>query len=225
MANEPVILADSVAEVPHIKAFDLLWAQRLSGIELDQLLIYVIDTVTADALPYLADQFDVAGEKGYRLATTDAQRRTLIKQAIELKRYIGTVWAVREAMKSVGFGDAELDEGIDEGTPAIDWAKFRVIADLGNDKGIPDPSSATELTALINYYKNVRSLLLDISYKCSITDTIPPLNDELFIGYEAPPLTDDLGWFGRFADGTYTADGSIRAIESNDSMTFTIIPV
>ncbi len=218
------ILADSVVDIPHVAAFDLLWSQRLSAIEIDQLLVYVIDTVTAEALPYLADQFDVAGEKGYRLANTDAQRRAIIKQAIELKRYLGTVWAVREAMKSIGFGDADLIEGVDEGTPAIDWAKFRVVADLGNERGIPDPSDASELTALINYYKNVRSLLLDISYKCTITDTLPPINDDnLNFKYITPLLDEDLGWIARFADGTYLADGSINANEGNDYMTVNII--
>lgn len=218
------ILADSIIDVPHLQAFDLMWAQRLSQIEIDQLLVYVIDTVTPTALPYLADQFDVAGEKGYRLATTDAQRRQVIKQAIELKRYAGTVWAVKQAMKSVGFGGAELDEEIDDGDPLHDWAKFRVIADLGNDKGIPDASGAAELTDLINYYKNVRSKLMDISYKATITDTLYQLNDDnLQIGFEAEPLLEDLGWIGRFADGTYRADGSINANEGNDYMNVTII--
>ena len=217
------IIADSVSEVTHIAAFDLLWAKRLSQIELDQLLVYVIDSVTPEALPYLADQFDVAGEKGYRLATTDAQRRQLIKNAVELKRYIGTVWAIRQAMKSVGFGDAILEEGVDEGTPDIDWAKFRILVDLGNDKGLPDTSGASELIALINYYKNVRSKLLDVSYKASITDTLPELLDDLFIGFGSDPMVEDLIWIRRFANGTYRADGSINANEGNDYMTVTII--
>lgn len=223
MANEKTILADSISEVPHLRAFDLLWAQRLSNIEVEQMLIYVIDTVTPTALPYLADQFDVAGEKGYRLATTDAQRRSLIKNAIELKRYIGTVWAIKQAMISVGFGDAELIEGVDEGTPEYDWAKFRVLADLGNDLGLPDTTGAAELAELINYYKNARSLLLDISYQAGITETIPPLNAEIFIGFETPVLDEDLGWIARFADGTYIADGSIPANEGNDNIAMTII--
>ena len=225
MANDNTILADSISEVAHLKAFDLLWAQRLSAIEIDQLLVYVIDTVTATALPYLADQFDVAGEKGYRLATTDEQRREIIKRAIELKRYIGTVWAIKQAMISVGFGDAQLIEGVDEGTPEYDWAKFRVLADLGNDLGLPDTAGAAELTSLINYYKNARSLLLDISYQMSISDIIPQLNDELFIGFEAPPFDDSLTHVARYHNGVYNYDGSIPYNDGNDAMTITIINV
>lgn len=222
MANNTPILADSIVEIPHLQAFDLLWAQRLSQIEIEQLLVYVIDTVTSTALSYLAEQFDVAGEKGWRLATTDEARRKLIKNAIELKRYIGTVWAVKEAMKFVGFADAILDEGVDDGDPLHDWAKFRIEVDLGNDKGLPDASGAAELTGLINYYKNVRSKLLDISYKFSMTDTLDQIFDEFDIFFEIPPDIEDLGWIARFYDGTYLYNGAINYNEGNDYMTVQI---
>lgn len=221
--STPIVLADSIADIPHLQAFDAMWQARLSAIELDQLLVYVIDTVHPSMLPFLADQFDVVGEAGYRLATTDEQRRAIIKQAIELKRYIGTVWAVKEAMRSLGFADAELVEGIDEGAPEIDWAKFRVEVDLGNERGLPDPSGAAELTALINYYKNVRSKLLDIGYRMSISDTLDPLTDSFEFSVSTPGLEDDLGYIARFADGTYLADGSIIANEGNDFMEFQIV--
>ena len=115
MANE-VILADSIDGVTHIAAFDLMWAKRLSQIEADAVLVYIIDTVDASALSWLARQFDVEGYRGYIFATNDDERRKVIKQAIELKRYMGTVWAVREAMRTVGYADALLDEGVDSPT-------------------------------------------------------------------------------------------------------------
>lgn len=167
----------------------------------------------------------MAGEKGYRLATTDEQRRAIIKRAIELKRYIGTVWAVKQAMISVGFGEAQLIEGVDEGTPEYDWAKFRVLADLGNDLGLPDTNGAAELTGLINYYKNARSLLLDISYQMSITDTIPQLDDELFVGFEAPPFDDIVTHISRRYDATYNYNGAITYSDGNDTLNVTIINV
>lgn len=220
MANDTVI-ADSLQAIEHVTAFDLLWKQRLSAIQADAVLVYIIDSVSAEALPFLAKQFDVDGEKGYSLATNDAERRAIIKQAIELKRYMGTVWAVKEAIRSVGYAGAVLDEGIDQGTPAIDWAKFRVEVDLGNSGGL-NSNTAAELTRLINYYKNVRSHLLDISYITSVSDTLPPLDDIFNIGFENAPVTSSLQWIGRFADGTYLANGSITAVEGNDSMQFTI---
>jgi phage tail P2-like protein len=50
------------------------------------------------------------GYKGWKLANTEDDKRSLIKKAIELHRYKGTVWAVKEAMKSIGFTDAVLIE-------------------------------------------------------------------------------------------------------------------
>lgn len=220
--SEPIILADSISEVPHLAAFDAMWAQRLNGIELEQLFVYIIDTITPEALPYLAEQFDVLGDKGYRLATTDAQRRQIIKQAIELKRYLGTVWAVKEAIRSVGYANATLVEGVNQGTPAIDWAKFRVVVDLGNTAGL-DGNTATELAKLINSYKNVRSKLLDISYVVSVTDTLPPLDDTLYYDFYQPDIIEDLGWKGRFYNGAFNYDGSQPYNDGNDTLTVTII--
>lgn len=222
MANDNTILADSISNVPHVSAFDLLWSQRLSAIEVDAVLVYIIDTVAADALPYLAQQFDVSGYKGYVLATTDAERRAIIKQAIELKRYLGTVWAVREAMKSVGYADAVLDEGVDEGDPDTDWAKFRVVVDLGNDKGL-DGNTPTELARLISEYKNARSQLLDISYTVSVSDTLPQLLDTFNAEFYQPPIIDPLGYISRFMNGALSMNGAGNMNEGNDYLTISII--
>lgn len=212
-----VILADSIADIPHLQAFDLVWEQHLSQLEIDAVLVYLIDNVSSDALPYLANQFDVEGEKGYRLAKTDEERRSVIKRAIELKRYIGTAWAVKEAIKSVGYADAELIEGVDEGTPEVDWAKFRVITDLGNDKGF-DEQTPVELSKLINFYKPARSHLLDISFRTSLTDTIPQLTDSFSVTISPADGLDDLVWISRFMDGQYKMDGSQNMNEGNDNL-------
>lgn len=211
------VLADSISNIPHLQAFDLMWGSRLSNIELEALLVYLIDIVSPEALPYLANQFDVEGDKGYRLATTDYDKRQIIKKAIELKRYIGTVWAIKEAIKSVGYADADLIEGVDQGTPDVDWAKFRVETDLGNDKGF-NVETAVELTKLINYYKNARSHLLDISFRTSVVDTLEQLYDTFNLEFHAPALEENLGWVARFLDGTYSMNGSVTAIEGNDNL-------
>lgn len=218
------LVADSLQNIPHVTAFDLMWQQRLSAIEIEQVLVYIIDTVTADALPYLAEQFDVAGYKGYKLATTEADKRRIIKQAIELKRYMGTVWAVKQAMIAVGYGEAELVEGVDEGTPAIDWAKFRVVADLGEGKGL-DSETATELAGLINEYKNVRSWLLDISFKLDgLKDQLPPLlDDNLRFDFYQPDIVEDLAWKSRFYNGTYNYNGAITYCDGNDILNIQIL--
>lgn len=219
--NNTNILADSIASVPHLAAFDAMSNARMNAIELESMLVYVIDTVSASALPVLARQFDIEGFRGYGMATTDQQRREIIKQAIELKRYMGTVWAIKQAMINVGYAGATLVEGIDTGDPATDWARFSIESIIGDTVGVEGPSQ-TELAKLIREYKPARSFLEGISYVLAIEDTIGTLNDDLLISYEAPVLDEDLGYFGRFADGTYIADGSITAIESLDTFTINI---
>lgn len=215
------ILADSISNVPHLAAFDAMVAARMNSLELETLLVYVIDTVSSSALPLLAKQFDVEGFAGYGIATNDAQRREIIKKAIDLKRYMGTVYSIKEAMKTVGYTEANLIEGIDKGNPAVDWARFSIDSELGDTVGI-EGVSQSNLAKLIREYKNVRSYLEGISYRLGIFDTLPQLNDILNITYEAPSFEEDLGYFARFADGTYLANGSIKAIESLDSLVINI---
>lgn len=215
------ILADSISGIPHLAAFDAMVNVRMNNIEVENLLVYVIDSVTPTALATLARQFDVEGFRGFGLATTDEQRRQIIKQAIELKRYMGTVWAIRQAMQSVGYTDAVLVEGVDTGDPATDWARFKIESVLGDNIGV-EGGSQTDLAKLVREYKPARSFLEGISYTIAISDVIGAINDTLNVLFEAPTLDEDLGYFARFADGTYLADGSIKAIESLDKLTINI---
>jgi len=222
--NNNNILADSISNVPHLAAFDAMVAQRMNDIEIENLLVYVIDTVSASALPTLARQFDIEGFRGYFLATTDEQRRAIIKQAIELKRYMGTVWSIRQAMIAVGFQDATLVEGIDTGDPATDWARFSIETTIGDTISI-DGIAESNLAKLIKEYKPVRSYLEGISYIIGINDVLSDtkLSDELNIVYEAPTMDEDLGYIARFYNGDFLHDGSQKYLESHDSLEITII--
>jgi len=86
-------------------------AQRLSDINLTPLLVYLVDLVDSSTLPWLAEQLSLVGD-GWELAESDEVRRTLIKGAIELHRYKGTPWSIREIVRRMGFGEVELVEGI-----------------------------------------------------------------------------------------------------------------
>ena len=211
------ILASSIAGIPHLAAFDAMASARMNSLELENLLVYVVDTVSASALPYLANQFDIEGFRGYGLATTDEQRRAIIKQAIELKRHVGTVWAIKQAMIALGYEDATLVEGIDMGDPSIDWARFTVETAIGDTIGI-DGLSQSNLAKLIKEYKPVRSYLEGISYILSINDSIGILEDTLNITYEAPTLDEDLGYIARFYNGAFNHDGTQKYLESHDTL-------
>jgi len=219
MSNKDVILANSIAGVPHFAAFDLIAKKRLEAIQLDTLLVYLIDTVSESALSFLADQFDVLGYKGLRLATTTDQKREIIKRAIELHRFKGTVWAVKEALKTIGYPDAILTEHV--GTGAGAWATFRIEIDAGNNP--VSAAAVDELVRMIDEYKNVRSHLLDISYKISFDPDSITLTDE---SYEGPAVddSDDIYVGGDFRyNGAYTYNGDRNYSTDTDILTVTII--
>lgn len=219
--TENNILADSIAGVPHLAAFDAVAQARMSDVEIENLLVYIIDTVSESALPTLARQFDVEGYRGYGLATTDAQRRSIIKQAIELKRYMGTVWAIKQAMIAVGYTDAVLIEGIDTGDPDTDWARFKIESVIGDTVGV-EGVSQSDLAKLVREYKPARSFLEGISYSISISDSLGEIQDDLYILYESPSMDEDLGYIARFLDGSFNMDGSQKMLESHDTLIINI---
>ncbi len=215
------LLPDPLAGAPHLAAFDTLASARLDALELDAVLVYIIDSVNVTALPHLAEQFGVSGLRGFKQATTEAEKRSIIKQAIELKRYMGTVYAIEQAMISLGYGGCTLIEGIDEGTPSIDWAKFKITADLGNSRGL-DGDNATNLTALINEYKNVRSHLLSIEFTANITDILEAIVEELNVNANFDD-SDTLPYGVRRHDGTYLRNGTITYGQPNEQLIYSII--
>jgi P2-related tail formation protein len=213
MAN---ILATGIKNQPHLKVFNDMAEQRFADLDMTSLLIYLVDTVPAAALEALAEQFDVLGWKGWALATTEQQRRDLIKQAIELHRFKGTPWAIKEAVKRIGFGGAEIVEGLGrfydgsfEYNGGItysglnNWALFRVILDLGNDKGI-SADQTEQLEFMIEEYKNVRSHLVDITFNKNLTDDLL-MEDEVLMTIEFATQVDAMS--GILYDGLHMYNG------------------
>ncbi len=216
MTNRYTTLADSIAHIPHLAAFDMMVKKRFSELELDKLLVYLIDTVNAEAIPYLAEQFDVLGYKGFRLAQNETDQREIIKKSIELHRFKGTLWAVREALKSVGYGDVEITEHVDG-----HWAKFRVLVDIGTH-----PINATEIAdvvKMINEYKNARSHLVDLSYTIALgEDAITP-EEELTVS-QASVDEDSVTVGGDFRyDGMELFNGDRNFSQDSDTLTIQII--
>lgn len=215
---EEILLASSIANVPQLAAFDQMAAHRYNQAPIERLLVYIIDTVEPSALPWLAKQFDVLGYKGMRLATTEAQQRAVIKNAIQIKRYSGTPWAVKQALRSIGYPDAILTENA--GTGAHGWAEFQIQIDAG-ENGISE-AMITELVEMIKIYKGTRNHLLAIEFTVNFSDGITVTDDNNLL-----PGTDDLEHMivgvTRFANGAYIADGSIDASSDSDSLTMNVI--
>jgi hypothetical protein len=180
MAN---ILASGISNRDHLTVFNTLAEARFAAVEIEKVLIYVIDNVDVDALDSLAAQFDMLGYNGWALATTEQQKRDLLKGAIELHRYKGTPYAIKLALKKLGFPNCQIIEHIGDtydgevtfnGTIPYslgNWATFRIIYDLGNDKGISATQTA-ELAKVVDAYKNVRSHLVDIQWRAELEDEL-----------------------------------------------------
>lgn len=112
---------NSIGNVPHLDAFIETMRSQLGAIDPGLPILYLVDQVPEPALFWLASQFDVLGTKGWNLCTTDAQRRTLIKEAIALHRRKGTPFAIKDALRRVGFPVVIIDEGVQHNAAAQSW--------------------------------------------------------------------------------------------------------
>ena len=149
MSADKRLVPDGIRDAS-TEAFNELIAD-MGSIDLTPLLIYIIDNVTATALPHLAEQFHVAGLEGWSLTTSEAERRSLIKNAIELHRHKGTPWAIENALLTIGLV-AQVEEWFEySGTPG----HFRVVLESAE----MSPERTDLILSLINKYKNVRSWL------------------------------------------------------------------
>jgi hypothetical protein len=174
----------------HITAFEEVFKDRLAGIDISQVMANFIDNVSVNALPSIAKYWDILGNRGYGLAQTEAEKRAMIKRAHELHRYKGTPYAIKEGLKSIGFTQVTILEGVGgqsikyDGTHAFNgsaqygamtlgyhWATFMVIA-LGHPNVTPQVDA--QARDIINLFKNARSLLVGVGYTA-----VSGLNNEL----------------------------------------------
>ncbi|MFH7241807.1 MAG: phage tail protein [Spirulina sp.] len=92
------ILQPSIAHDPRSRAFAEV-LERLGRLDLSPLLVYRLATTRPGVLPWLAEQFNVGGVKGWHWATTDDERRDLVRNAVPLHRLKGTLEGYRAALR------------------------------------------------------------------------------------------------------------------------------
>lgn len=201
---------------------------RLGTLPLDQLLVNLIDNVTSAALPHLAEQFHVTGLEGWTLCSTDAERRSLIKRAIWLHRKKGTPWAVKEGLKSVGFGGADIDErlpalkfdgsqvfsGSEEYGAGANWARFSINLDLGETKGVSAEETAL-IRAVVDEWKNERSHLDNINFSANTSDTATIAETSTTSAHDAQ--ADILPWGVRYDGSKLYNSGRALAFDGADT--------
>jgi P2-related tail formation protein len=94
------LLVPPLAVDDRSRAIDAL-AARMTGLDLTPILVYLIDLVPADALPILAEQFNVVGPLWAYLPDEAAKRRA-IKESVAWHRAKGTPWSVETALSWAG---------------------------------------------------------------------------------------------------------------------------
>ncbi|CAA9377452.1 MAG: FIG00698670: hypothetical protein [uncultured Gemmatimonadetes bacterium] len=151
---------------------------RWDEIDLLVLLANRVDSAPPELLYPLAWQFGVTGVAGWDLADTEDNRRELIRRAIELHRRKGTPWAIREALRAVGFPEVEIVEGYGrnqfDGTHLYDadityaaeavWANFAVVLGAPTDGLAIDLARRELLRGIVENWKNARSRLVEVRY-------------------------------------------------------------
>jgi len=101
------LIPESIMSAETIIFNDLL--DRLDNIDLSTILVYLIDLVDPSALPHLAQQFSITDKEGWDLATTDSDKRNLIKNAIPLHKLKGKKKGILYALEVLGMqGNIQL---------------------------------------------------------------------------------------------------------------------
>jgi phage tail P2-like protein len=164
------IIPDGIRDQNVEALYDLI--DGLGSLDLSPVIIYLIDRVSSEALPHLAEQFHVAGYEGWIQATTDLERRALIRTAIEKHRFKGTPGSIRIALAALSM------------EPIItEWFNYDPVGDPFHFK-VEVITSGREVDAalsdLIEYlifeYKNVRSVLDSLTFITGVTSPIPIYN-------------------------------------------------
>ena len=154
---EPSLLPPPLRRDLNLRALET-GAARLSALDLSPLLVYDLDRVPESLLPHLAEQFNVLGDAGWDVATTEAKRRALVQAAISLHKLKGTPYAVRRALDLIGVVAliTEWWERVPKGTPHT----FTVAVSLKDqpvDSVTVDAVRLEKIQRAVAFWKPVRS--------------------------------------------------------------------
>lgn len=170
-------LPENLSIYPQLYALDILIEDSVREIPQQKLLIQFIDTVPVEALEYIAEELNVLGLRGWDFADTETKKRDLLKNAIRLKRYAGTPWAVEEAMRIAGYDDFELQEN-----SGAHWATFRIYININaHAVNVLQIEQAKEL---VHIYKGARNVFEGFFFNGLHFDDEMQIDDELLVNGE-----------------------------------------
>ena len=168
------VLANSIQNVQIAQVTHDIVADRWDNWDLTDYMVYLVDTVAASALPYLAEQFDMNGLRGFAVADTEEQQRELIKASIRLHKFIGTPYAIRQTCETIGYKVVILTEGVPSNPPQplSDWARFKIYVSTNENRPVTI-ENMNKIRDFINIYKPERSHLINFGYYHGLSENLP----------------------------------------------------
>lgn len=173
-------LASSINSAPHLSVFYDIVSDRIDDLTLTDILTNLIDTAPSGALLNLANQFNIAGIRGFMYMPTVQQQRELLKSALQLSAKSGTPYAIKKVLEIFGFPGVTFQEGVSkvlDGTWVLDgtetlgsegWAEFIAIVPVpeswGTVGGTVSAKDQAIVEAIINEYKPARCHLVGVQY-------------------------------------------------------------
>ena len=87
-------------------------SKRLDLTEKRQIMTTLVELLPDDVMPLLAEKWSMTGYDGMFAAVTGQSKSVLISNAVQLHRYKGTPYSIREVLRKLGYGEVEIDEGL-----------------------------------------------------------------------------------------------------------------
>ena len=167
-------IGSGIENVPHMTAFYDAMLLTLQSIDIGVVLVQIIDYAPSGALPFLAQQYDVLGDKGWNLCDNDDQRRDLLKSSVMIHKILGTPASIENAIRAVGFKDAIVTErtGIlyndlykyDGSKRYGGWRWYDIAVEVFYEGDAPTAEKIALVSRLINKCKSTRSVLFDLFF-------------------------------------------------------------
>jgi phage tail P2-like protein len=216
------LLPAHLRNAEHLAAFEQVWSDRVETIDITTLMMYMVDSCSPKALPFLADQFNILTLRSWKLTTTDDQRRALIKVAIKTRGNIGTVDAVKTAIASLGFDPTHLVErcGL-PGDPVHGWAQFKMAFTI-HELTVTDPALFLLLSQLIEDSKPARCQYMGLDYTLDPIAEVITLSEVVTIS-ASMPIAETLDVHNVRHDGTWLRSGLTRRRRGVEDVQYLVV--
>ncbi|MDA3977885.1 phage tail protein [Gallibacterium sp. AGMB14963] len=145
--------------------------KRLNLAEKRQIMTTLVELLPDEVMPLLAEKWSMTGYDGMFVADTAQSKSALINNAVQLHRYKGTPYSIREVMRKLGYGEIEIDEGLilrdyssNQSVAAIPAAEKWAYYGIKLSKPITR-DQAEEIKKVLRSYAPARCVLGILDYK------------------------------------------------------------